>query len=250
VPELLRGELAEEKRTATEVSEAVDAATLKLKRRLEAYEGAQSEIARKTMQTAHVILPQSSRVEVLEPILFDAMDPDSGEMIQVPTGEMQAVMYGEPPTPPLPWAEAQERLKDPGAELIYMGVDAMVGEEKAQFWVDDMPLDLVRRSVKVTIERSSTTRRENLEQVDVFCEKVWAQLLGPLVQQILMADPVQAMQITAAAIEKVVRMLDLDQYEDLIPDPEQLGQMLQQQQAMQAEAEAQAGQPAQAGAAQ
>jgi len=152
--------------------------------------------------------------------------------------------------PPLPWTVARERLREPGADLIYMGVDAMVGEEKAQHWDDEMPLDLIRRSVKVTIERSSATRRENLEKVDVFAEKVWAVMLWPLVQQMMEVDPTQAMKITASAVEKVVRMLDLDQYEDLIPDPEQLGQMFQQAQEAQAQAEAAApaaGQPQPAG---
>lgn len=246
VPELLRGEQMEEKRTATEVQSVIEGATAKLMRRLKAYENAQSEIARKTMQTAHIILPRSSRVEVLEPVMAEMPDPMTGVIREVPTGEMQYVIYGEPPMPPLPWAAARERLREPGADLIYMGVDAMVGEEKAQHWDDDMPLDLIRRSVKVAIERSSATRRENLEKVDVFAEKVWAVMLWPLVQQMMQVDPTQAMKITASAVEKVVRMLDLDQYEDLIPDPEQLGKMFQQaQQAQQAQAQAEAAQQAQ-----
>ncbi len=256
VPEVMRGEEMETKRTATEVQQVTDAATAKLEARLKAYQEAQAEIARKVIQTAHAILPKHSRIEVMEPVTVQVQDEMGQPLFDEMTGEpvrevvaMEPRLYGEPPMPPLPWVGdemtpgARDLLKQPGAELVYLGVDAMVGDEKAQAWEDELPLEIVRRSVKVSVEQGSTNARQAAEKIGQFAE-IWQNFLGPVIQQLEQAGLFgKTLELKAQAARKAMELMRLDEFEELVPDDQQIQElaaqaMAQQQQAAEAEMQA------------
>ena len=200
--------------TATEAQIASESSTTLANVRLRAFERFQSDIASQTIAMAHVLLPQVSEVEIPPVPGMDGVMPPQGELVRVPASALAAVL-------------AQE-----GVELVRLGVDAMVGEEKAAAWDESVPMEILRRSTVVAVERGSTQRRMRFEKVKLFAE-VYERQMRPMIDKLAMVDPVMALDKEVAAARKVLELLDLEEFESLMPDMNAVMQAVaMQQQAM------------------
>jgi len=215
LPKVMRGEQFDEARTKYEVQTVVDAAMAGLERRLRLIERFYADIARKTMQIAHTIIPVTSTVEVPEEIRIGVPDPLTGEMVEVGTGQYEMVTLGASPMPPLPWAQAEVELRRPGARLLRLGIDAMVSPDLVQFWEPDMPLALLRRNVKVAVEHGSTQRQARLDKAKSFRE-LFGEVISPLIQQIAVVNPQAAVDLQVRIVERLLSVSDMTGFADIV----------------------------------
>jgi len=165
--------------------------------RLRQFEWAIANVARKVMQMARVTLRRLTWVEV------PRLPEDGGGYAVI---EMLA-------------AEANAALSDPAvdADLIQVGVEAMVGPELSAYW-QDWPTGGIEqagrrrwalRNLRVSVERGSTQRSTRLQKVKAFVE-TYVQMILPVITQLGAID---------AAIEsasKVLSMQDLDEFDTII----------------------------------
>ena len=204
IPQLKRGEQDEQdKMTATEAQIISDAAESRMAVRRRLFEDAQCQIRRMLLQMAHVLLKRYSSVQLPAPI---PMMDELGNPIMGPDGQpqMRDTVDG------LPWPEAEALVRQ-GGTLITLGVDAMVGPELAVYWEDDIPLDVIRRSTRVTVERGSTQKRTRLLQ-----EKAFRETYVQLVQPLLVALGDIPKQIEAA--KKSFELQGLQEFERVLPE--------------------------------
>ena len=170
--------------TATEADIASEAATARSEAQLRLIEAWDAEIVEQIQAMAHVTLRQLSSVEVVVPEqTIEVLRPQSvaGVTYSVPmpetTPEHTEIMDN------LPWVVASQILTEqPDAQLVSLGVEAMVGRELAQWWVDGEPLKVVRRSTQVTIERGSTQRRTRERKVLLALE-MFRTVLAPVYER-------------------------------------------------------------------
>lgn len=253
--------------TATEAQIASDASVARSNVALRAYERFQALFATRIVTMARANLPALSAVEVspdgvLElktalnlaqiastdpltglpgPVMPDALPgglrPEQIEALSETGAEgglIDKLSQGQ--------VDALLRL-DPNAEIVYLGVEALIGPEHAQVWDEQAPEGLIRRQVRVIVERGSTQRRTRLQKVMAFSE-TWKNFGEPLAQILTALGPVgidAALMLRAEALKKVLGMQDLEEFESLVPDLEPIRQAIM----VQAQA-AQAAEPAEA----
>lgn len=204
IPKLKRGEEdTNDKMTATEAQIVSDAAEVRMAVRRREFENAQCLIRSMQLQMAHVLLKRNSSVQLPEPI---PMLDEIGNPVIGPDGQPQMNDVADG----LPWPQAEELVRA-GGTLVTLGVDAMVGPELAEFWEDEVPLDVIRRSTRVSVERGSTQRRTRLLQEKAFRE-TYVQLIQPLL--VLMGDIPK--QIEAA--KKSLELQGLQEFERVLPE--------------------------------
>ncbi len=250
--------------TATEAEIASEASTARANVRLRDFEAFQSNVARQVIAMAHVMVPKQSIVEVSPEVLAEAkhelMDVDTDEAgvrmwindveqrlkpykpdPRFANMDLELIRHVEADNPLVPGIAAmvlQSWLALESAQLIGLGADAMVGPEKAEFWDETMPAELLRRSTVVSVERGSTQQRTRLQKVAAFNE-VYDRMYAPLLASLANVDPMLAIEKQVDATRKVLGMLDLNEYESLLPDVERLkAAMLAQQEAQAAQAAA------------
>jgi hypothetical protein len=234
LPEIMRGgEQGFE--TATEARTASEAAAAKIERRFRRYERMQIEIARKTIQACHANLPLLTRVERLQPVMREVLIPDPVTGTTLPTGQMEPTGDFEPVVDSLMWSEAQIALAEPGAELVQLGVEAMVGPELARFWPEGKPLSVIRASTRVDVERGSSQRRVREEKSKEFRELVM-QVLLPVSQA------TNSPQMALAIARKCLLLMDVEDVDQLVPSLPEVEAALAAQAAQE---QAQAAAPAQ-----
>jgi hypothetical protein len=127
----------------------------------------------------------------------------------------------------VPWSQvAQILAANPGSEIKRIGVDAIVGEELSQFWPEGLPLDVIRRNVRIYVEAGSTTRQARLEMVTTLTNLY--SLLLPLYQA------VGRMDLAAQFVKLIVSKTGAEDAIDLVPNPQEVLAAQQAQAAAQA----------------
>ena len=156
--------------TATEAEILSEASNARVEAQLRLIEEWDAVVVEQLLAMAHVNLRKLSSVEIVLPeqVGYD----EQGRPYRVPK-QTQAVDG-------LTWAEVSNILaQDPSAQLVSLGVEAMVGPALAEAWIDGQPLDVVRRSVRVRVERGSTQRRVRERKV-MLALKLYESVLTPL----------------------------------------------------------------------
>lgn len=170
------------------------------------YEKSIQEDAVKMLEIAHQFVPRQSTVDMGE----------AGLLV-------------------LPWDEAQVAMLE-GGHLLKLGVDAIVGEELAQFWLttDDVPMEAIRLSTKISIEPGST-RNLTQEQQAASLMELYTNVLFPTIY-----EPMQRYDLASKYIRHAAELMPgLDRIEDFLPTDDDVAQFKQQQEAAaQAEQEA------------
>ena len=179
-------------KTATATQVETDLTAGRANMRLRRFEDALAEVAKKTMQMVHAMLPTLTLVR--------------------PAG------YDEVLT--LPWREAEMYLQQPGAELVTLGVEAIAGKDTVE-WME-MPegdakgfISMLLRSVRITVERGSTQRHARLQKVASF-RQVLAEVLLPACAAIEGGAP----RVLAEAMKKILSMLGLQEFESITKELE------------------------------
>jgi hypothetical protein len=202
VPKVKRGEENEDV-TATATKIASDASTAKSNVRLRKWEAAIAEAARKTLQIAHAALHKYSAVEVVEapPII----------------GGIPLIGNPKPRVRDnLSWREAQVLLMQPESQLLYLGVEAMVGPMLAEAWVDGEPRDVIRRCVMVSVEKGSTQRHARMEKALLFRE-IYADYMNRI-EGAAMGGYLLTLN---EAMKKLFGMMELDEFDSVLVKPEE-----------------------------
>jgi len=202
IPEIMRSGEPDSvgNETATSISTRIDSATAKLERRMREYERFQLQIARKTMQMAHKVLPRWTTVEYIDP---------NGQVVGRDETGME--IYG----PALveeegPWESVSQKLALMDGEIECLGVEAIVGPDLAAYWSGNQPIDVLLREIHVGVEHGSTQRRQKIERAHQF-RQVLSELIMPLVQQ------TGDFQAYRDAVEKVLELMDLEDFSHLVP---------------------------------
>ncbi len=241
-PRAARGDEDPDK-TATATNVESELANARASHRLRLYEAVIVEVVRKTMQMAHVMLPQMTEVEA---DVIDVPDPDNPfgppaiQVVDASTPPLPVVGADGIPQPPqvrrevmnMSWVEAQAALQKPGVELVALGVDAIAGDELAANWVQVQDgakgaMTLVLRAIRVGIERGTTQRHVRMEKVKAFNE-VLTNIITPLCQQLGTVDPM------IEAAKKILSLLSLGEFESIVQALELANVQAQQMQAQQA----------------
>lgn len=219
--------------TATEADIASEAASARSEAQLRIIEAFDTEIVEQVQAVAHVTLRQLSSVEIIVPEqTVNVTDPMTGVGVLDPT-TLMPLTETTPEHPEvldnLPWVEASAILtQDPSAQLVSLGVEAMVGPELAQWWIDGEPLKVVRRSTQVTIERGSTQRRAREKKVLLALE-MFKTVLAPIYEKTGRVD----LLVKFAELIFALQELKTD-FGAALPDPQEILQQMQMQQQVQA----------------
>jgi hypothetical protein len=108
----------------------------------------------------------------------------------------------------------------PGAQLMALGVEAMVGAKLAARWQENMPLSVIRLGLNVTVERGSTQRQTQLEKVAAFKELYlfyW--------QHVQLAITLGQLEVLNKAMEKMLNGMGIEEYAGALiqpPEPQAL----------------------------
>lgn len=176
------------------------------------------EDAVKILEIAHQLVPVLSKVSVTKPVETFG---ENGEKYL----EIKEVVED------LPWPAAQQAMVA-GGKLLALGVDAVVGEELAKYWVttDTVPLEEIRLSTDVMIvpgsTRTITSEQKAAEMVDLY-----ANVLFPTLYQ-----PLGLYGYAARFVEHILQLRGEDRAEDFIPRQEEIQAALQQMQQAQQQA--------------
>jgi hypothetical protein len=163
------------------------------------------------LQIAHQFVPRYSEV-----LVKTTVPQVMGEMLaDVETETIQT----------MPWDMARQALVQ-GATLLKLGVDAIVGDDLAQYWqtLEDTPIEEIRLSTKVAVvpgsTRSITDQRLAEDMTRLYNEALWPSLYQPLGR----------FDLAAKYLTHIGQLKGWQNMEDLVPDDESIQQFLQQQQ--------------------
>ncbi len=159
------------------------------------FEESIKEDAIKLLEIAHQYVPAQSIVEV------DSDDIDDFGNV-VPKKEMIR----------LPWPEALQAISK-GGKLIQLGVDAIVGQELAQFWREGLPTLEFKLSTTVRVKKGST-RETTQESRAAVMKQFYLEVLLPLYQATNRWD------LAANYVKQMGQMANIDYIEENIPTPE------------------------------
>ena len=230
--------------TATAADIAAEAMNARTEAQLRAIEAWDAEVVKQIQAMAHVTLRQLTSVEIVVPEqTVEVEDPMTGMPAVDPTtfAPVTETIPEHPQVLWLPWVQASQVLTEqPEAQLVSLGVEAMVGPKLAQFWTDGEPLSVVRRSTTVTVERGSTQRRTRERKVLLALE-LYKAVLAPIYQQ------TGRMDLLVKFADLVMDLQELkNDFGSALPDPEEVAAQMQAAQ----EAQAQEAQQQQAAAAE
>ncbi|HET6442632.1 MAG TPA: hypothetical protein VFH53_09660, partial [Phycisphaerae bacterium] len=114
----------------------------------------------------------------------------------------------------LPWEQVRELMRTvPGTEIVELGVEAIVGPELAQHWVEKQPLEIVRRDLRVTLDEGGTQKTARLEEGAVLKELAGDVLL-PLYQQAQRPD------LTVELVRRILWLAGVAEADALVPKPQ------------------------------
>jgi hypothetical protein len=181
------------------------------------YESSILEDAVKLLEIAHQKVPRLSLVSVKE-------------MVEVPNTELGVMQEQEQETlKTLPWEEACQAIQN-GGTLVKLGVDGIVGQELAQYWLttDDKPMIYFKLSTNISVVPGSTRSITSTEKVAALTDFYVNALFPTLYQPMMMFDK-------AAKFLKYIAQLSgsVDKVEQFIPTEEEIQQSMQQQQQVQ-----------------
>jgi len=183
--------------TAFEARMSREGSTVKVARRVRAYRAFVVEIHRAVMAMAHVQMPQLTTVEMF---VFDAdQNPVGLETEDGPDGKG------------LPWEQVRKLMRTvPGTEIVELGVEAIVGPELAQHWIEKQPLEIVRRDLRVTLDEGGTQKTARLEEGAILKELA-ADVLLPLYQQAQRPD------LTVELVRRMLLLAGVAETDALVP---------------------------------
>ena len=195
------------------------------------YEKSIQEDAVKMLEIAHQFVPKMSVIEMrgVEPEETEPVTMDEAFSPEKPEFDPTASRLVE-----LPWPQAQLAMKA-GGHLLKLGIDAIVGEELAQFWLttDEMTMEAIRLSTRISIEPGST-RNLTQEQQAASMMELYTNVLFPTIY-----EPMGRFDLASKFLEKAGELMPgLDNIEDFLPTADDVKQF-QDQQAQAAQAEQQ-----------
>lgn len=193
------------------------------------YEQSIAEDAIKMLEIAHQFVPKYSTVAVMEPqAQVDEMGtPITDMMGQLVMGEEQETLKE------LRWDEALQAISQ-GGRLIKLGVDAIVGDELAQFWSYGLPAQSWILNTKVAVE-PGTTRIITREQQAAVHKQLFLEVIQPFLMQTGRID------LAARWIESIARLSGVANIENMLPSASDMTGVMQQRQMMQQMQTGQAG---------
>lgn len=220
VSEILNTDTAQAMKDVTAIAARIADANMqqRINRRLggpRGYEKSIQEDCVKMLEIAHQFVPKLSSVAVKQSV--KTTDPMTG--MEVDTGQQQEVLMD------LPWADALSEISK-GGRLIKLGIDAIVGQELAQYWLDrSMPNVAFRLSTQVAVVPGST-RSITKEQKAAVEKQIYLETAMPLLQTMNRPD------LMARWIEDISRDAGIEGVEHKLPSYSDIQQFMQQQQMM------------------
>ncbi|MFA5163826.1 MAG: hypothetical protein WC441_04915 [Patescibacteria group bacterium] len=188
------------------------------------YEQSITEDAIKMLEVAHQFVPKLSSVSrgMKDFPLTDQMTgaPQIDPLTNMPMTEQKEDIQD------LPWPEAMQAISE-GGTLLKLGVDAIVGQELAQFWSFEVPPQQWRLSTKVAVE-PGTTRSITKEQQTAVMKQLYVEVFQPFYEATGRLD------LCREFLEMIGRLSGLPGVDLLLPKGEELkGQLLELQQVKQ-----------------
>jgi len=180
------------------------------------YEQSITEDATKMLEVAHQFVPRLSSVaimkdmEVLDEFEMPILDEVSGQPITEPKEDLVD----------LPWQEALRAISE-GGQLIKLGVDAIVGEELAQFWPYQQPPEHWRLSTKVTVEAGST-RSITKEQRAAVMKQMYVEVYQPFYESMERPD------LAKEFLEMIGRLVSIPNMDGLLPSTDEVKQKMEE----------------------
>ena len=180
------------------------------------YEKSIQEDAVKMLEIAHQMVPRYS--QVLVQASAQTYDEMTGMIVEDDQQQIQE----------LPWEDAKQALLQ-GGKLLKLGVDAIVGQELAQYWltIDDSPIEEIRLSTKVAIVPGSTRTITQEQQASDMTE-FYATVLFPTLY-----EPMGRFDLAVRYLTQVGKLKGIDSMEDFLPTVEDIDQFKQEQMQMQ-----------------
>lgn len=166
------------------------------------YEESIKEDAIKVLEVAHQYVPALSIVEVSSPTIDDFG-------IETENTEMQR----------LPWLQAKEAV-NAGGKLIQLGVDAIVGEELAQYWREGQPQMEFKLSTNVRVKKGST-RETTQENKAAIMKQFYLEVLQPLYVA------TNRMDLAANYIKQMGQMAGIDHIDENLPTQDDAKKVMQ-----------------------
>ena len=191
----------------------------------EGYEASITEDAIKMMEIAHQFVPKLSVLEIPKPVFMtdelglEALDVN-GQPVQEEdeNGPVTELEYQS-----VPWSEARQMLINPEVKLIQMGVDAIVGDELAQYWrtPEDTPMREFKVATQVSIVPGST-RSITQEQKAANLKQYLMEVYAPMYQAL------GRMDLYVKFAGRLGQLLGIDRIEDYLPNEQETEQFKQE----------------------
>ncbi len=232
--ELLTTEAREYKDVTALAARIQDANThQRVNRRLggpEGYEYSIGQDAIKILEVAHQLVPKQSLLEMDMP----NVESDEGNMALGEGFTKELVT--------LSWPQAQVAIAKGDAKLVKLGVDAIVGEELAQYWrtTDETPLIVFKLSTRLRVVPGST-RNVTKEQKAATLKQYLMDVFLPMYQAMGRWD------LYALFAERIGHMAGIENIEDLMPKQEEAKEFSEKEQAFEQAQKAASIQQGQAG---
>jgi hypothetical protein len=189
------------------------------------YEESIKEDAVKLLEIAHQMVPKLSHVSVMETVEVPGEVVD--DIVVMEEEETEVIKV-------LPWPDALKAIMG-GGQLLKLGIDAIVGEELAQYWVttDDVPLVAIRLSTEIAVDPGSTrtiTDQQKAAEMKAFATDT----LLPLIY-----EPTGRIDLAVKYARKIGRYMGIDKMEEYLPSDDEVSDLMKdkQQQAESEEAE-------------
>jgi len=143
-------------------------------------------------------------------------------VVEIPVNTVDGFLTNETQMVSLPWLQAKEAISN-GGKLIQLGVDAIVGQELAQFWREGQPQMEFKLSTTVRVKKGSTkdTTQENRAAV---MKQFYLEVLLPFYQATNRFD------LAANYIKQMGEMAGIDHIDETVPTAQDAQVVMQKNQ--------------------
>ena len=143
-------------------------------------------------------------------------------VVEIPVNTVDGFLTNETQMVSLPWLQAKEAISN-GGKLIQLGVDAIVGQELAQFWREGQPQMEFKLSTTVRVKKGSTkdTTQENRAAV---MKQFYLEVLLPFYQATNRYD------LAANYIKQMGEMAGIDHIDETVPTTQDAQVIMQKNQ--------------------
>jgi len=228
--------------TKYEAQVATDASTARANTRLAQFEDFQAALASEVLAMSQAVMRRLSAVEVtaetLEalqqnalavaeqadvqtamgtPAEYAALPPEGPLVEGLDRTRLSAIQAEKPILDGLTFAQVSALLRQfPDSQVLYLGIEALIGARHAEAWDEDLPQELARRMIRVVVERGSTQRRTRLEKVSMFVAS-WRDMATGILQAAMQAGgATAALEVQVEALQKVLELQGLAEFQGIL----------------------------------